>query len=107
VPCSWEALGVNLPITAVHASRGKQTRAEPISALYEQGRVHHVGAFPLLEDECCQWLPTAGRSPDRLDALVWALTELMLGAGVASAPIYQTAPSRWPVGGSFARVGGW
>ena len=68
---------------AVHASRGKVTRAEPISALYEQGRVHHVGAFDLLEDQCCAFATDfdrakAGYSPDRMDALVWALTELML-----------------------------
>ena len=66
----------------VRASRGKQTRAEPIAALYEQHRVHHVGAFPQLEDQLCDWDPTTGApSPDRLDALVWALTELMLEGG--------------------------
>lgn len=63
---------------AVRASRGKQLRAEPIAALYEQGRVHHVGGFPDLEDQLTSWTPNDGRSPDRLDALVWALTELML-----------------------------
>jgi len=63
---------------ALHASRGKQTRAEPIAALYEQGRIHHVGAFPSLEDQMCGWVP-GDSSPDRMDALVWALTELMLG----------------------------
>lgn len=68
----------NIPLTLVHASRGKIARAEPISALYERGLVHHVGAFPLLEDQMCSWLP-GDKSPDRLDALVWALTELMLG----------------------------
>jgi phage terminase large subunit-like protein len=61
----------------VHASRGKQTRAEPVAALYEQGRVHHVGTFPELEDQMCSWVP-GERSPDRMDALVWAITELML-----------------------------
>lgn len=61
----------------VHASRGKQTRAEPIAALYEQGKVHHVGSFPELEDQMCNWAPGED-SPDRMDALVWALTELML-----------------------------
>lgn len=71
----------NLPITLVHASRGKVTRAEPISALYEQGRVHHIGSFPQLEDQQCQFTPDfdrtkMGYSPDRVDALVWALTEL-------------------------------
>lgn len=59
----------------VHASRGKQIRAEPIAALYEQGRVHHVGTFAALEDELTSWVP-GGQSPNRLDALVWALTEL-------------------------------
>lgn len=62
---------------AVHASHGKYVRAEPVSALYEQGRIHHVGAFPLLEDELTEWVPGA-KSPNRLDALVWAITELML-----------------------------
>lgn len=71
---------------AVHASRGKQTRAEPIAALDEQHKVHHVGAFPALEDQMCEWQPLAGeKSPDRLDARVWALTELMLGAQAPSA----------------------
>jgi phage terminase large subunit-like protein len=68
---------------SVHASRGKVTRAEPISALYEQGRVHHVGTFTQLEDQMCSFTSdfsraTAGFSPDRLDALVWALSELLL-----------------------------
>lgn len=68
-----------VPYSAVHASRGKQTRAEPIAALYEQGKVHHVGMHPTLEDQLCSWVPGVSRtSPDRLDALVWALTELMV-----------------------------
>jgi len=62
----------------VRASRGKAIRAEPIAALYEQGLVHHVGTFGDLEDQLCSWEP-GDPSPDRLDALVWALTELMLG----------------------------
>lgn len=61
----------------VHASRGKQTRAEPVSLLYEQGRVHHVGTWEQLEDEMCLWVPgITKKSPDRMDSLVWALTEL-------------------------------
>jgi predicted phage terminase large subunit-like protein len=63
---------------AVHASRGKTTRAEPVAALYEKGMVHHVGSFPALEDQLCNWVQ-GDPSPDRLDALTWALTELMLG----------------------------
>ena len=66
-----------IPYKAVHASRGKVSRAEPVSALYEQKRVHHVGAFPILEDQMCEWQPGM-KSPDRLDALVWLLTELMV-----------------------------
>lgn len=74
----------NAPITVVHASRGKQARAEPVAALYEQNRVHHVGMFALLEDEYCGWVPGEGQpSPNRLDASVWALTELMLDGGPA------------------------
>lgn len=69
-----------VPVRLVHAARGKRTRAEPVSALYEQGRVHHVGALPELEDQLCTWVP-GDESPDRLDALVWALTDLMLGSG--------------------------
>lgn len=68
----------NMPVTLVHASRGKQVRAEPVAALYEQGRVHHVGMFAELEDELTGWVPGEGASPDRLDALVWALTELLV-----------------------------
>lgn len=71
--------GLNrVPFKAVRASRGKQLRAEPVSNLYQQGSVSHVGVFPDLEDQQCNWLP-GEKSPDRLDALVWALTELMLG----------------------------
>jgi len=71
----------SVPVTSVRATRGKYLRAEPVSVLYTQGRVRHVGALPELEDEMCDFGPgglTSGRSPDRMDALVWALTELML-----------------------------
>jgi len=69
----------NVSYKKVTATRGKQLRAEPIAGLYERGVVHHVGAFPALEDQCCEWVP-GEVSPDRLDALVWALTELSAGA---------------------------
>jgi len=65
----------NTPIKLVHATRNKLTRAAPATALYEQGRVHHVGAFPDLEDQMCSY-NGEGRSPDRMDALVWALADL-------------------------------
>lgn len=78
----------NIPYTAVHASRGKQARAEPISALYEQEKVWHIQPFPELEDQLCMWSPESGESPDRLDALVWALTEL--SGGIPAAPVDDT-----------------
>jgi phage terminase large subunit-like protein len=73
----------NVPFTAVRASRGKVTRAEPVAALYEQGRIHHVGAFLQLEDEMCGFTTDfdrhrAGYSPDRVDALVWGISELLV-----------------------------
>lgn len=71
----------NVPYREVHASRGKAVRAEPVAALYEQGRMHHVGFFAKLEDEMCDWDPSDSKapSPNRMDALVWAATELFLG----------------------------
>jgi phage terminase large subunit-like protein len=71
----------NLPVKLVHATRGKAVRAEPVSAVYEQGRGHHVGTFQFLEDELCQWEP-GDASPNRLDALVWAATHLLEPQGV-------------------------
>lgn len=69
----------NLPFRGVRAYKGKELRAEPVAALYEQGKVHHVGSLGKLEDEMCSWEPgTSTKSPDRLDALVYALTELMV-----------------------------
>jgi phage terminase large subunit-like protein len=67
-----------LSFRAVHATRGKKARAEPVAALYEQGRVSHVGTFAELEDEMCNVIGEGGKSPDRLDALVWAVSDLML-----------------------------
>ncbi len=79
----------NLPVRAVHATRGKFLRAEPIAAAYERGLVFHVGTFGKLEDQLCALTPdfdrrAMGFSPDRADALVWALADL-LGVGRASA----------------------
>ena len=71
--------GSEVTIKVVHATRGKAVRAEPIAAHYERGRVHHVGSFPRLENELCSWIPDAGMpSPNRLDAAVWALSDLLL-----------------------------
>ena len=75
------AINSNVPVKAVHASRGKWLRAEPVAALYEQGRVHHVCGLAELEDELCDFAMdglSSGRSPDRLDACVWAINELLM-----------------------------
>lgn len=68
----------NLAYKKVRASQGKKTRAEPVSALYEQGKISHVGVHDALETEMTEWVPGEGDSPNRIDALVWAITELML-----------------------------
>ena len=65
----------DVPLIDVHASRGKISRAEPVEALYSVGRVHHVGTFPELESQMTTYVP-GEPSPDRMDALVWAITEL-------------------------------
>lgn len=82
----------NLPYKGVHASKGKVTRAEPVSALYEQGVVHHFGSFPVLEDQMSQFTADfdkriMGFSPDRVDALVWGITELKIEPGDGTAII--------------------
>jgi phage terminase large subunit-like protein len=74
------SMGVQVATRAVVASRGKVQRAEPVAALYEQGKAHHVGSLPQLEDEQCRFVPGEfDGSPNRVDALVWAMTDLMLG----------------------------
>jgi phage terminase large subunit-like protein len=73
-----QALGVTVAYKAVHASRGKAVRAQPVAALYEQGRVSHCEVYGELEEQLTTWTPESGTSPDRLDALVWALSELMV-----------------------------
>jgi phage terminase large subunit-like protein len=82
VPAVIRQVDAGVPIRLVRATRGKWIRAEPVAALYARGLVRHVGAWPELEDQLCDFGPdglSGGRSPDRLDALVWALTALMLG----------------------------
>ena len=90
----------NVSYKDANASRGKQIRAEPIASLYERNRVHHVGpGFPELEDQMTQWVPgETEESPDRLDALVWALSDLMLKGGhspVGWAPQGTTKTNPW------------
>ena len=101
----------NVSYDKVHASKGKITRAEPVAALYEQGRIHHVGNFPELEDQLCDYDPNVStKSPDRLDALVWCFTNLMLemGAGWGLFEHYRdqaAANQPPPVATEFNHVG--
>ena len=86
-----------VPITRVHAKRGKVTRAEPVAALYEQGRVSHVGMFEKLEDQLCNFAPgSTGDNDDRVDALVYALSNLITlnGAPLNFTPEMVAAVSR-------------
>jgi phage terminase large subunit-like protein len=109
VEATLRVVDENVAYTAVHATRGKVVRAEPVSMLYEQGRIRHMGAFPALEDQMCEFTPDLDRSkpkrdpsdpsslgkggsrssPDRADALVWAFTELLVEQ-IASWGIYET-----------------
>lgn len=85
VEATIKSVDPNVPVKLVHASRAKITRAEPISARYEQHTVHHIGTFPELEDEMCLFLPgEIKKSPDRVDALVWVLSELLGGPNTVS-----------------------
>ena len=89
VLATLRAVDPSVPVKMVTATRGKAVRAEPCSALYEQNRVSHVGAFPKLEDQMATWSPNEpGSSPDRVDALVWALTELMVQPQPAPAQFF-------------------
>lgn len=85
VAATLRTVDPTLPVRSVRATRGKRLRAEPVAALYEQGRVRHAGAFDALEDQMTRFTGALGdASPDRLDALVWALTDLMTGPGPAA-----------------------
>jgi phage terminase large subunit-like protein len=82
----FRSIDAMVPVKKVYASRGKYVRAEPVSTLYAEGRVVHVGEFPELERQMCDFAADGlshGKSPDRLDALVWAITELMLAPRTA------------------------
>ena len=104
VESTIRAVNPSVPVKLVTASRGKAIRAEPIAALYERGKVRHVGRFIALEDEQTTWKPGDKKSPNRMDALVWALTELMLneiaiGAGwlaFAAAELAKTSVCSQP-----------
>lgn len=96
-----DALGVNIPIRTVTATRGKAVRAQPVAALTAQGRWHHAGVFPQLEEQLVTWYPEIGWSPDRLDAMVWPAWQLKLVRAVSS--------GQGSLGGDLARrqiVGG-
>jgi phage terminase large subunit-like protein len=88
VEAMLRSIDKNLPLRTVRAAHGKVARAEPVASLYGEGRVFHAGSFPALEDQLCGLMANGvyagpGKSPDRADALVWALTALMLGERLA------------------------
>ena len=88
VEATIRQLDEDVPYRAVRAARGKQPRAQPVASLYEQGRVHHVGLFEDLEDQCCNWVPgESADSPDRMDALVWGITKLQGARGAPMASL--------------------
>ena len=89
VEANLRAAGFKGRVIKVHASRGKATRAEPIAAYYEQGKIHHVGSFPALESQMTTWDPAEEFSPDRVDSLVWGLTFLMTKGEPRVARSYQ------------------
>jgi phage terminase large subunit-like protein len=88
------AVNPNVPVRLVRASRGKRARAEPVSALYEQGRIIHADTFPELEDELCVWTPDTVESPDRMDAMVWGLTDLLLAKSKQATAVYSAGRGR-------------
>lgn len=91
---SWKTIigtvAPNIRVKKVHATSGKRLRAEPVSALYEQAKVHHVGVFPELEAQLVTWTPFDPSSPDRMDALVWAVTELAFKRQAAPVQTFRT-----------------
>lgn len=86
----------SIRVFEVHSKQGKQLRAEPVSLAYEQGRVHHLGFFAELETQMTQWIPGEGKSPDRIDALVHAMTALLVKPpqGFGGGPIRAKSPAR-------------
>ena len=78
VEAMLRAVDRNVSFSKVSATRGKFVRAEPVSALYERRRAHHVGRFTKLEEQMCSFTPDMAKSPDRVDALVWAAHELVV-----------------------------
>ena len=102
VEANIRSVNANVPYHGVHASRGKRRRAEPVAALYEQGRVHHVGTFPEMEQQMCSYVPGielegASDSPDRMDALVWAITELVIEPIEASMTVTLGGPGEYRI----------
>lgn len=98
VAANIHAVAPEVNFRSVRATRGKMLRAEPVAALYEQGRVHHVGFFKDLEEQMCNYVPgTSVKSPDRMDALVWAITELVVDAEEISQRIVLNPPGSYRI----------
>jgi phage terminase large subunit-like protein len=80
----------------VRASQSKRARAEPIALMYEQGRIHHVGELPALEDEMCTWVSNSNESPNRIDALVWLATKTLLKQNALASPATEGLTRKSP-----------
>lgn len=93
------AVAPPVPYRAVRASRGKKKRAEPVAALYEQGRVHHVGFFPELEAQMCNWTPLSAddQDDDRMDAMVWAVHELLIDMEEQTLEVNYNPPGQYQI----------
>lgn len=102
VEATIRTVDAQVPITLIHASRGKYARAEPVAALYEQGLVHHVGMFPKMEDEMALFVPgqTEPGTNDRMDALVHGISALMEGT-------LHSSGARWELNASLWRPSPW
>jgi phage terminase large subunit-like protein len=101
------AIDPNVKVLEVHSKYGKALRAEPVVLAYEQGRIHHVGYLADLESQMTFWIPGEGKSPDRVDALVHALTALMIKppAGFVGGKITAKSSAHRRIGGSGGRRG--
>lgn len=98
VEANIRAVAPNVAFRSVHASRGKAIRAEPVAALYEQGRVHHAGFMPDMEEQMCAFVPGMKQaSPDRMDAMVWAVTELLIDQESIQHTIFRSIDQISPI----------
>ena len=96
VRATIHAVDPMLRVEKITARLSKAARAEPVSALYERGLVHHAGFFPMLESQMVSWVPGEGKSPDRMDALVHAVASLLIAQPVVPGSVISPTSRRMP-----------